>query len=158
MAPVASIAVDSGTVLILITLAVLPIAAFSFARSGGAWRQIGKGPLSIEQELPPRLTADGPEPPVDRRVQEAEARQMLEAKADRRRRRGEPPIDVEAELRRLLDGAASGAEARHDAELRAEIRRLAIARNERRVRRGEAPLDVEAEIERELQNLVGSGP
>lgn len=157
MALFASISVGSGTVLILITLAVLPIAAFSFARSGAAWKEIGKGPFAIEQELPPRLTARQPEPPVDRRLQETEARQMLEAKSYRRRRRGDPPIDVEAEVRLLLDAAASSPAARFDAELRSEIRRLAIARNERRMRRGEPPLDVDAEVERQLENLVGSG-
>ncbi|HEX6229555.1 MAG TPA: hypothetical protein VFZ41_08875 [Solirubrobacterales bacterium] len=149
-----AIEVESGTVLMLITLAVLPIAAISFALSGKAWRGVGKGRFAIEQEARPRPTADPP--PVDRAVQEAEARQMLEAKAYRRARRGEPPIDVEAELRSLLEGPGGANPAGEDPELRSEVRRLVIARNERRMRRGEPPLDVEAETERQLANLVGS--
>jgi hypothetical protein len=150
LAPTAT-AADNGGVLVLITLLVLPIAAIAFARSGSAWRSVGKGPFAIEQEPSARPGAPATEP-VDRAVQEAEARQMLEAKADRQRRGGERPIDVEAEVRRLLDASAEGPAA--DAELRAEVRRLVIARNERRMRRGEAPLDVEAETERQLAEFA----
>ncbi len=72
---------------------------------------------------------------------------MLEARNARRRRRGEPELDLEAELTRLT-GAAQA-----DDELREEIRQLVVARNHRRVRRGLEPLDVESEIERELTVL-----
>jgi len=146
-------AIDSGTVLILITLVVLPIAAVAFARSGGAWSGIGKGAFAIEQEPAPR------EPPpahVSRAVQEEEARQMLEARSYRLQRSGREPLDVEAELRRLLDAEAGQAPG-IDEELREEVRRLVIAGNERRLRRGEPALDVEAETERQLQDFVGSG-
>jgi hypothetical protein len=147
-------AIDNGTVLVLITLAVLPIAAIAFARSGGAWRRVGKGTFAIEPELePPRKP--GPAP-VNRALQEAEARQMLEAKSYRRVQGGRDPIDVEAEVRQLLHGAGS-VESTVDAELRDEVRRLVIARNERRLRRGEEPLDVEAETERQLADFIGSG-
>jgi hypothetical protein len=155
MAPTMAIELESGTVLMLITLVVLPIAAISFARSGGAWRELGKGPFAIEQE-PQRRSGGDPGAPVDRALQETEARQMLEAKAYRARRRGEAPIDVEAEVRVALKGPGAGAAAGEDAELRSEVRRLVIARNERRMRRGEPPLDVEAETDRQLANLVGS--
>jgi len=97
----ATIGVQGGYVLVAITLIALPIAAVAFARSGPAWRGIGKGPFAIEQELPPTRMRQ-PEPPVDRALQEAEARQMLEAKSYRRRRRGEAPLDVEAEVARML--------------------------------------------------------
>ena len=50
-------AIDNGTVLVLITVLVLPIAAIAFARSGGAWRRVGKGAFAIEQELPPAKPA-----------------------------------------------------------------------------------------------------
>ena len=146
-------AIDSGTVLILITLVVLPIAAAAFARSGGAWSGIGKGPFAIEQELAPR---EPPPADVSRAVQEEEARQMLEARSYRLQRSGREPLDVEAELRTLLDAEAGQAPG-IDAELREEVRRLVIAGNERRLRRGEPPLDVEAETERQLQDFVGSG-
>jgi hypothetical protein len=144
-------AIGSGTILILITLAVLPVAAIAFARSGGAWQRIGKGAFAIEQELPRR---DSPAAPVDRALQEAEARQMLEAKSYRRQRRGLEPIDVEAEVRELM---ASSARPSVDEELRAEVRGMVVAANERRMRRGEEPLDVDAETERQLADFVGSG-
>src|SRR5215212_10009672 len=133
-------AIDNGTVLGLITLLVLPVAAIAFARSGGAWRRIGKGEFAIEQQPAPR---DPPSAHVERAVQEAEARQMLEARSYRRQRSGQAPLDVDSELRKLLDGAGGGTPSL-DEELRAEVRRLVVAGNERRLRRGEAPLDVEA--------------
>jgi hypothetical protein len=146
-----AIGIQSGYVLAAITLFSLPIAAAAFARSGPAWRGIGKGPFAIEQELPPTRMAQ-PQPPVDRALQETEARQMIEAKSYRRRRRGEAPLDVEAEVRRLLDApGASGPGI--DEKLREEVRQLVVAGNERRMRRGEAPLDVEVEVERQLAGL-----
>jgi len=92
----AATAVDNGTVLILITLVVLPIAAVAFAGSGKAWRSIGRGPYAIDPDLPPRSVRPMASP-VSRETQEAEVRQMLEAKSYRRVRRGEEPLDVEAE-------------------------------------------------------------
>ncbi len=150
----AAIGISSGMVLALITLAVLPIAAISFARSGQAWKGIGRGQFSIEHAPPPRRPT-APDAEVDRALQETEARQMLEAKDYRRRRRGDPAIDVEAEVRRLLDLHAEGTAGGRDEELRAEVRALVIARNERRARRGAEPLDVEAETERQLSDLIG---
>ncbi len=146
----AAIAVGNGTVLVLVTLIVLPIAAIAFARSGGAWKELGKGAFSIDQELPSRLHAR-PAQPAERAVIEAEARQMLEAKSYRHRRRGEAPVDVEATITRLLD--FPGSARAPDAELRAEVRQLVIARNERRLRQGQEPLDVEAETERQLAEI-----
>lgn len=81
---------------------------------------------------------------------------MLEAKAERRRVRGEEALDVEAESARLL-AAAEVAPIGHDDELRAEVRQLVIARNERRRRAGLEPLDVGAETERRLADLGGAG-
>jgi hypothetical protein len=75
-----------------------------------------------------------------------EIRQMLEARNARRRRRGEPEVDIEQELGRLTAPLV-------DDELRAEIRDLVIARNHRRARQGKPPLDVEAEIERQIAEL-----
>jgi hypothetical protein len=151
---IAAIAIESGYVLAAITLVALPIAAVAFARSGPAWRSIGKGPFSIEQELPPPRVGGG-EPPVDPEVQAAEARQMVEAQSFRRERRGEAALDVDAEVARLLEAPAARPDA--DTALRAEIRDLVVARNERRMRAGEAPLDVEAEVERQLGDLIGLG-
>ena len=141
---------DSGSVLILIPLLVLPVAAVAFARSGGAWRRIGRGGLSLE-EPPPPPPASGR---VDRAAQEAEARQMLEAKSYRRERDGLPALDVEAELRAVLEGAEPAGRPDLDAELREEVRRLVVAGNERRRRRGEPELDVEAETKRQLAEFA----
>ena len=81
-----------------------------------------------------------------RAVRDDEIRQMLEARNERRVRRGQEPLDVEAELARLSRPAI-------DPALAAEVRQLVQARNARRVRRGEEPLDVEAEVQRALDEL-----
>lgn len=99
--PLVATAVDNGNVLILISLIVLPIAAIAFADSGKAWRSIGRGPYAIDPDLPPRSVRSVPSP-VSRETQEAEVRQMLEAQSYRRVRRGEAPIDVEAETERRV--------------------------------------------------------
>lgn len=153
------VAIDAGTVLVLITLVVAPIAALAFARSGPAWNSIGKGALAIEPEAPPPTPASARPTPAEAAIQAAEVRQMLAARAERQRRRGEEPVDVEAEASRLLAGAegAVGDDAMA-AELRAEVRQLVIARNERRRRAGLHPLSVEAETDRQLSDLVGSRP
>ena len=148
-----TMAIDNGTVLVLITLAVAPIAAVAFARSGGAWRRVGKGAFAIEPEAAPRKP---PPAHVERAMQEAEARQMIEARSYRRVRNGQPPLDVEEEVRHLLDGGG-GQAPEVDDELREEVRRLVVVRNERRLRQGEEPLDVETETERQLADFIGSG-
>jgi hypothetical protein len=148
---------QKGVVLVLICAVAAPVAGYLFARSADAWRSIGKGPFSIElgPARPSRLGAAPP--PVDPAIQAAEVRQMLEAKAERLQRRGEAPLDVEAEAARLL----AHAEPQHphetmDAELRAEVRQLVVVRNERRLRQGLEPLDIDAETDRQLTDLVGS--
>jgi hypothetical protein len=77
---------------------------------------------------------------------------MLQAGNARRRRRGQPELDVDAELARLT--AAPTARPGVDEELRDEVRTLVIARNHRRIRRGLTALDVEAEVRRELARLI----
>jgi len=149
---VALLDIQAGFVLTLITLIALPIALIAFARSGPLWEGVGKGPFAIEQELPPPSRLAQAEPPVDRALQETEARQMIKAKSYRRQERGEAPLDVEAEVARLLEAPGAAGPA-IDEKLRDEVRQLVLARNERRMRRGEAPLDVEAEVERQLADL-----
>jgi hypothetical protein len=73
---------------------------------------------------------------------------MIQARSDRRVARGEPPLDVDAEVAALLRPAASD-----DPELREEVRQLVVASNERRLRAGQEPLDVEAEVDRRLREL-----
>jgi hypothetical protein len=120
------------------------LAAFAaLVLSGKTWEEFGKDRLLMEGESP-----TGPKPGSAAALLErdAEIRQLLEARNARRLRRGEPPIDIEEELRRLTAPAI-------DADLRAEIRDLVIARNHRRARAGKPPLDVEAEIERQIASL-----
>lgn len=101
MAALTATAVENGSVLILITLITLPIAVIAFAGSGKAWRSIGRGPYAIDPDLPPRSVRPLPSP-VSRETQEAEVRQMLEAKSYRRVRRGEDPLDVDVETERRI--------------------------------------------------------
>ena len=163
---------EFSTFLLVFLIVVVPIAAFAFSRSGKALEQLGKGTFAIDKEEPGK--AKPSDPALDRAEQEAEVRQMVEASAYRRRARGEPDIDVQSEIDRVLgvgpwaevDAAeVAGEDGRDDPEgedgpagleggvsgIRAEIRQLVIANNERRVRRGEEPLDVEAEVERRFR-------
>ena len=149
--PLALSDLGNGIILIVVALAVLPIAAIAFARSGPAFKGLGKGRWAIEQELPAKRPLSAPQP-VNKAVREAEVRQMLEAKSYRREQRGEAPLDVDAEVAALLRPAAGD-----DPELREEVRQLVIARNERRMRQGKPPLDVQAEIERQLADLENLG-
>ena len=143
-------------ILIVVTLAVLPIGAIAFARSGSSLKTLGKGQWAIERELPPSRGLTDSSAAVPRHVREAEIRQMVEAKSYRRQARGGEPLDVEAEVERLLSETETPG-AGIDRELREEVRQLVRARNERRMRRGEQPLDVESEVERQLRNLEGLG-
>ncbi|MFM9164929.1 MAG: hypothetical protein ACKOQ0_06200 [Solirubrobacterales bacterium] len=120
--------------------AVIGIA--SFAGSRRAYGEIGAG--GIESDPRPR----SPGTSAGAAEQEAEIRQMLEARNARRLRRGEEPVDIEAELASLTVAAVQA-----DPELEEEVRQLVAARNARRLRRGEEPLDVEAEVRRQLAGL-----
>jgi hypothetical protein len=154
--PVAMTALQKGAALLAFTGLAAPLIGMLLKRVGGGWETVGGGPFAIVNER--RLSQKGASPPtVDPAIQAAEVRQMLEAKSEWRRRRGETPLDVEAETERLLAAAERprGKDA-IDAELRAEVRQLVLARNERRMREGLEPLDVEAETERQLDDLIGS--
>jgi hypothetical protein len=147
-------ALDTGTVMILVVLVALPIGAIVFAMgAGNALKQIGKGDLAIEQDLP--QGGGGSAPPVSSEVREEEIRQMVEAQSYRREQRGEKALDVDAEVERLL--APERSSLGGDASLREEVRQLVVARNERRVRQGRKELDLEKEIERQLRELENLG-
>jgi hypothetical protein len=148
-------ALTNGEAILLIVLVAIPAAALSFIGAGTAFKQIGKGPLSIEQEMPQKRGT--PAPPISPEVREAEIRQLLEAKAYRQEVRGEPPLDVDAELARLLADEPARSGLRADAELVAEVRDLVEASNARRIRMGREPLDVEAEVKRQLDELESLG-
>jgi hypothetical protein len=150
-------ALQKGGALLLFTGVVAPLIGLLLKRVGGGWETMGGGPFAILNDSPQRRTAGTAGQGVDPAIQAAEVRQMLEAKSERRRQRGEAPLDVEAEAARLLSATEQprGIDA-IDAELRAEVRQLVIARNERRLREGLEPLDVEAETDRQLADFVGS--
>jgi hypothetical protein len=141
-------------VLLVVVAVSVVVAVVTLVGSGRAWEQIGRGGLSLRDgtDRPGREPA-GPPPsgPAAERERDEEIRQLLEARSARRVARGQPPLDVEAELRRLTAGPASA-----DRALRDEVRQLVLARNERRVRQGRPPLDVEAEVERRLRDAGGT--
>lgn len=147
------LAISNGEVIIGVVLLVAPIAALAFAGSGAVYREIGKGTFAMDHDR----SASGPGlgPAMSRAAREAEVRQLLEAKAFRQIERGEAPIDVEAELRKLTAPAVG--EMKADPALVAEVRQLVVARNQRRSRHGKEPLDVEAEVARQLTDLESLG-
>ena len=133
---------DFGTVLIVVAVIAVLVATASYWGTGRIYSGLGReGGLDMTRE--PAVPSSGPE------VQE-EIRQMLEAKSERRVARGEPELDVDAELAALTQPSAAA-----DPGLRDEIRQLVVARNERRLRQGKEPLDVDSEIERQLRELGG---
>ena len=149
------LALSNGEAILLIVLVAIPVAALSFLGAGTAFKQIGKGPLSIEQEMPQK---GGAPAPISAELREAEIRQLLEAKAYRQGQRGDQPLDVDAELERLLTSeAGTGPGLRADAQLVAEVRELVEASNARRIRMGREPLDVDAEVRRQLDELESLG-
>ncbi|MBN9622418.1 MAG: hypothetical protein J0H06_05600 [Actinobacteria bacterium] len=154
MDPVLAVTVETKAAAVLgFTGVVAPLIGLGLKRLTGGWDSYGGGAFAILNE--PQRRGGGAPAPVDPAIQAAEVRQMLEAKAERRKERGEPALDVEAESARLLAAAAEARPAGHDEELRAEVRQLVIARNERRRRAGLEPLDVAAETARQLAELGG---
>jgi hypothetical protein len=127
------------TVVIGVSVLGLIGAVVALAMSGGSYDRIGRGGLSIGDDRPASAPATAAE-------RDAEIRQHIDARNARRRARGEPPLDVEAELRTLTAPPA-------DPELAAEVRQLVEARNARRVARGEPPLDVENEVTKRLREM-----
>jgi hypothetical protein len=133
---------DFGTIIIVVSVVAVLVAAVSYWGSGRMYRSIGAGDLVMQRERSGRAAAP------DSAEAREEIRQMLEAKSARREARGEPPLDVQAELEALTAPSAGA-----DPALREEVRQLVVARNERRMRQGKEPLDVEAEVERQLRLL-----
>lgn len=143
-------ATELSVVLVLLLVVVVPVAAVAFARSGKAYSEIGKGQFAVDFD-------EGKET-----VHQDEVRQLVEAKAYRQAQRGEQPVDVDAEVERLLNPDETGSETEEShlpphapedpemAQIRSEIREVVLAKNESRERRGEPPLDVEAEVDRML--------
>jgi hypothetical protein len=148
MRPCDNQAVESQFGLVVWIVGVLGIVAafWSLTGVGKAWDEFGKRGLLMDRD---GLRGPAAGSAAALRERDDEIRQMLEASNARRIRRGDEPLDVDAELARLT------AAPQIDAELRAEIRDMVDARNARRARQGKPPLDVEAEIEREIAGLQG---
>jgi hypothetical protein len=156
-----ALAITNGDVILIIVFVTIPIAAIAFiANAGNAFKSIGKGGLSVEFESdnPQGLIDSGAGGGSEAEINEAELRQMLEAKAYRQEARGETPRNVDEELENALAEHRSPASpGGSDPHLREEVRQLVVARNERRARQGKEPLDVDAEVERQLQELENLG-
>jgi hypothetical protein len=140
-----------GTVVMVVVALAALAALISFLNRGKLYDQIGRGGLSLGEDAraaggPPQT----PVPPASRVEQEAEIRQMLVARSERRVRRGGAPLDIDAELAVLVAPVVN------DTGLVAEVRALVVARNHRRTRQGKPPLDVEQEVARQLRELSGS--
>ena len=133
------------TVLWVIVILATVAAFVAFVGAGAVYERIGKGDFALDQ--PDRVPGPAPGSAAANAEAAAEIRQMVEAKSARREARGEPALDIEAEIAALTQPAGV------DEALRDEVRQLVVARNERRVARGEEPLEVEAEVDRQLRDL-----
>jgi hypothetical protein len=153
MGAVLATMVETTAVAVLVfTGVVAPLIGLGLWKLTGGRDAYGGGAFAILGDAPRRR---GPRGEVDPAIQAAEVRQMLAAKAERQKVRGEPVLDVEAESVRLLAAADESPSPARDEELRGEVRQLVVARNERRRRAGLEPLDVAAETERQLADLAG---
>jgi hypothetical protein len=138
-----------GIVIVAVVIVAALVAVGTLVTSSSTYDQIGRGGLSLRDgsDRPAREPAHSGA--VAARERDDEIRQLVEARNERRRRRGLEPVDVDEAIRELERPAI-------DRGLEAEVRALVIARNERRARRGREPLDVEAEVARELRELGGA--
>src|SRR5918992_4868220 len=95
-----------GIVLIAVSVAAVVVAALSFIGSGKIYRGLGRtGAFTLDTDDIPK----GPKPGSAAANAEAreEMRQLLEAKSYRRVRRGEEPLDIDAEMATLMGPPAS---------------------------------------------------
>ena len=134
-------------IIVITLLAIVAAVASMFFGGPSPYESIGRGDLTFDE--PDFQASPPPGSAAARAESEAEIRQMLEAKSDRREQRGEEPLDIDAELAALTRPAPAD----QDPALREEVRQVVVARNERRIARGEEPLDVEAEVDRQLRDL-----
>jgi hypothetical protein len=138
-----------GIVLLVVAVVGIVVALITVVGSGNTYRQIGSGGFSLDESPAPTRVEPTPGSPAALTERDDEIRQMLQARNARRQRRGEQPLDIDAEISRMTAPVAPA----QDAGLREEVRQLVIARNERRKRKGQEPLDVEAEVDRQLEEF-----
>ena len=136
-----------GTLIWIVVIVAAVIALVGMTSSTKTWEELGKDRLLMDRDMPGGAR---PGTSAGLRERDEEIRQMLEARNARRMRRGQAPVDVDQELRRLTGPQI-------DPQLRLEIRQLVEARNYRRARAGKPPLDVETEVEREISRLGDVG-
>ena len=79
-------------VVIGVSLLAFVIAAIALATSGGSYDEIGRGGISADEPRARETYADVV----------AEVRELVELRNARRVARGEPPLDVEAEVSKRL--------------------------------------------------------
>ena len=135
-----------------VALSVVMSLIFLFSR-GSLYDQVGESGFATEQDASADVTGPATGSPAERDEQELEIRQMLRARSARLVGRGEPALDIDAEVSRLLAPNTAPGPAR-DAGIEREVRQLVLARNERRARQGLERLDVDAEVTRTLDELT----
>src|ERR1700691_1546131 len=142
-------------------LSVVMSIVFLFSK-GSMYDEIGSGGLPGEGETPGMGMGMGSpygaaasdydsiarSPELQRAEREQEIRQMVQARSERRVRRGEPALDVDADGAPLTAAPPGGA-LRHTAIAEGD-RPLGAAHMHRPKRRGLEPLDLEAEVARTL--------
>jgi hypothetical protein len=133
-----------------VALSIVMSLVFLVSR-GSVYDQIGQGGMSRDSEASEMVGVSAPtvSSAAGRAEQEREIRQMLSARSARMVKKGEPALDLDAEVAKLLTPQQGG----HDAGLVDEVRQLGAAKNERRARQGLEPLDVATEVERTLAEL-----
>ena len=90
-----------GTVIVAVVICGAVIAVITFLSTGKLYDQIGRGAFSIDEERGRgRPTSGGGGGSA--RERDDEIRQLLQARNDRRLRRGETPLDVDAEVERQV--------------------------------------------------------
>jgi hypothetical protein len=133
-----------GTVLFVVCGVGLLVAFAALVTGGKTWEEFGKSRLLLDRDI---ASATKPGSAAALLERDVEIRQLLEARNQRRLRRGEAPLDLEREVSRLTALQV-------DSSLQAEIRELVVARNHRRMRAGKPPLDVEAEVALQIAQLT----
>src|SRR5262245_3434971 len=93
-----------GTVMIAVVFIALPIAALAFALgSEERYRELGKGDLLMDSDLDEDPTGMPPPQTDSAEVREEEIRQMIQARSDRGVAKGRKPLNVDAEVQKVLD-------------------------------------------------------
>jgi hypothetical protein len=99
-----------GTVVVVVAIVGAVVAVITLVGSGRSYRQIGRGGLTHEREDDPGARPAGEReaeiaalqrPVVDASLRD-EVRELVVARNERRVRRGQAPLDVDAEVERRI--------------------------------------------------------